>query len=84
LALGVESAANDLHLRIGKDVGITLSDVYRKGSDSPPRWPHLKPALSPEQIGHHIGRMLSLQAVGKPIEPDHEIIPVYLESEATR
>jgi DNA-binding LacI/PurR family transcriptional regulator/DNA-binding transcriptional regulator YhcF (GntR family) len=81
LALGVSSAASELHLSVGRDVGITLSDVYRKGSDSPPRWPHLKSALSPEQIGQHIGRMLALQAVGKPVEPDHEIIPVYLETD---
>jgi len=80
LALGVEAAAHERGLVIGKDIGITLSDVYRKGSDSPPRWPHLKPALTPEQIGQHIGRMLSQQALGKPVEPDREIIPVYLET----
>jgi len=84
LALGVESAAQDRHLVIGRDVGITLSDVYRKGSDSPPRWPHLKPALSPEQIGQHIGRMLAQQALNNPVDPDREVIPVYLETTPPR
>jgi hypothetical protein len=62
-------------------VGITLSDVYRRGADSPPAWPHLKPALSPEQIGQHIGRMLAQQASAKPVDPAHEVIPVYLETD---
>jgi DNA-binding LacI/PurR family transcriptional regulator len=79
LALGVELAARERNLTIDKDVSLTLSDVYRKGSDSPPRWPYLKPTLTPEQIGQHIGRMLALQALGKPVEPDHELIPVYLK-----
>jgi DNA-binding LacI/PurR family transcriptional regulator len=80
LALGVEHAARDLKLTLGQDVSIIVSDIYRKGSDSPPRWPYLRPALNPEHIGQHIGRMLALQALDKPVEPDHEIIPVYLES----
>jgi DNA-binding LacI/PurR family transcriptional regulator/DNA-binding transcriptional regulator YhcF (GntR family) len=83
LAQGAEAAAHSCNLVVGKDVGITLSDVYRRGSDSPPAWPHLKPALSPEQIGQHIGRMLAQQAHGKPVEPGHEVIPVYLETAAT-
>lgn len=82
LAQGVEAAARARRLTVGKDVGITLSDVYRRGSDSPPVWPHLKPALSPEQIGQHIGRMLAQQALSKPVEPAQEVIPVYLETEA--
>jgi DNA-binding LacI/PurR family transcriptional regulator len=83
LAQGAEAAARARGLTVGKEVGITLSDVYRRGSDSPPAWPHLKPALSPEQIGQHIGRMLAQQALGKPVEPAHEVIPVYLETGAT-
>ena len=79
LALGAEHAAKELRLEIGKDVGIVVSDIYRKGSDSPPRWPYLRPALNPEDIGQHIGRMLALQALNKPVEPDHEIIPVFLD-----
>lgn len=82
LAQGVEAAARTRGLTVGKDVGITLSDVYRRGSDSPPVWPHLKPSLSPEQIGQHIGRMLAQQASSKPVDPAHEVIPVYLETDA--
>jgi DNA-binding LacI/PurR family transcriptional regulator len=80
LAQGVEAAAGAHRLAVGKDIGITLSDVYRRGSESPPAWPHLKPTLSPEQIGQHIGRMLAQQAMGKAVEPSKEIIPVCLES----
>jgi DNA-binding LacI/PurR family transcriptional regulator len=80
LALGVEAAAKAMRISPGKKLGITISDVYRKGSDRSPRWPHLRPTLSPEQIGQHIGRMLAQQAVGKLTEDSHEIIPVYLEA----
>jgi DNA-binding LacI/PurR family transcriptional regulator len=83
LAAGTEAAARTRKLTVGKDLGITLSDAYRRGSDNAPHWPHLKPALSPEQIGQHIGRMLAQQALGKPVDPSHEIIPVYLEPPAT-
>lgn len=82
LALGVENAARDLKLTIGADVSIIICDVYRKGSDSPPRWPFLRSTLNPEHIGQHIGRMLALQAIGKPVDPICEIIPVYLEKPA--
>jgi DNA-binding LacI/PurR family transcriptional regulator len=80
LALGAENASRELRLEMGKDVGIVVSDVYRKGSDSPPHWPYLRPALSPEHIGQHIGRMLAQQALNKAVEPDHEVIPVFLET----
>jgi DNA-binding LacI/PurR family transcriptional regulator len=83
LAVGAEAAATARQLVAGKGVEIVLSDTYRKGSDSPPRWSHLRPALSPEEIGKHIGRMLAQQAVGAMAEPDHEIIPVYLEPAQT-
>ncbi|HZZ41651.1 MAG TPA: GntR family transcriptional regulator [Tepidisphaeraceae bacterium] len=80
LAQGAQAAAISRRLIVGKDVGITLSDVYRRGSDNPPAWPHLKPALSPEQIGQHIGRMLARQALGKTVALANEVIPVYLET----
>jgi LacI family transcriptional regulator len=83
IALGAEAAARARRLKVGTDVAITLSDVYRKGSESPPRWPHLKPALTPEQIGQHIGRMLARQALGKSLENESEVIPVYLEKDAS-
>ena len=79
IALGAELAARERRLRIGTDIAITVSDIYRKGSESPPRWPYLKPTLTPEQVGQHIGRMLALQALGKSLEKESETIPVYLE-----
>jgi hypothetical protein len=60
----VEAAAKAMRISPGKALGITISDAYQKGSDRSPRWPHLRPTLSPEQIGQHIGRLLAQQALG--------------------
>jgi DNA-binding LacI/PurR family transcriptional regulator len=79
LAVGAEAAVKAHKLTVGRDVNIILADVYRKGSEAPPVWPHVRSVLTPEQIGQHIGRMLAQQALGKPVEPDHEVIPVYLQ-----
>lgn len=79
LAAGATAAAEDLKLRLGRDLTIALTDVYRKGSEAPPVWPHLLMTLTPEQVGQHIGRMLAQQARGEPVEPGHEIIPVHLK-----
>jgi DNA-binding LacI/PurR family transcriptional regulator/DNA-binding transcriptional regulator YhcF (GntR family) len=76
LAAGAALAAKAAKLRMGADIGIVLSDVYRKPSDAPPKWPYLEATMSPEQIGAQIGRMLALQAVQKPVDPDHLVIPV--------
>lgn len=78
LAAGAAAAAERLKLKVGRDVWIALTDVYRKGSEAPPVWPHLRMQLSPEQIGQHIGRMLAQQARGERVEPGHEVIPVRL------
>ena len=80
LAIGVEAAARERNLTVGRDVGIVVSDVYRKGSDVPPRWPYLKATLTPEEIGKHIGHMLAQQAPHSgSAEPAREIIPVCLQ-----
>ena len=76
LAAGAALAAKERRLRVGEDIGIVLSDVYRKPSETPPEWPCLEATMSPEQIGQDIGRMLALQAVQEPVEPDHRVIPV--------
>jgi DNA-binding LacI/PurR family transcriptional regulator/DNA-binding transcriptional regulator YhcF (GntR family) len=78
LAAGAALAARERRLRADADVGIVLSDVYRKPSDPPPEWPYLIATMSPEQIGQQVGTMLAQQAIGKPVEPDHLIIPVRL------
>lgn len=80
LATSAETAVRNNNLVVGKDVCIVLSDFYRKSSAKYQiPWPHLRPVLTPEQIGQHIGRMLAQQALGQPVEPDHEIIPVHLQ-----
>jgi DNA-binding LacI/PurR family transcriptional regulator/DNA-binding transcriptional regulator YhcF (GntR family) len=84
LAQGVEAAVKARGLSVGKEIGITVSDVYRRGSESPPAWPHLRPSLSPEQIGQHVGGMLARQAVGRASGPTHEVIPVHLEGSGPR
>lgn len=80
LAAGAAAAAEDLRLKIGRDLTIALTDVYRKGSEAPPVWPHLRMLLTPEQIGQHVGRMLVQQARAEPVEPGFEVIPVQLNT----
>jgi len=76
LALGAAMAARDSGLRPGNDVDIVVSDVYRKPSDPPPKWPYLLATMTPEEIGQEIGKMLAKQAVSQVPDPDHLIIPV--------
>jgi DNA-binding LacI/PurR family transcriptional regulator len=78
LAAGAEATARELKLDLGRDVGIVLSDVYRKRSDAPPAWPYLRPSLTPEEIGQHIGSMLAQRARGQAVVPDHLVVPVEL------
>lgn len=86
LAKGAAAAAVTPRKR--NRVHIILSDYYRRGSEQPPAWPHLKPTLSPEEIGTRIGRMLADQArqitsarAARRVSPapSFEIIPVELE-----
>ena len=74
LARGAEAAIATRKLR----VPMVVSDIYRRGSDEPPRWPYLRPRISPEEIGRHIGRMLAQQARGEKPHPEFEIIDVQL------
>jgi DNA-binding LacI/PurR family transcriptional regulator len=78
LAAGAALAATEHKLRVGREVGIVLSDAYRKPSDTPPQWPHLTMTMSPDQIGQQIGRMLVAQAANPSAEPEHLVIPVHL------
>jgi len=83
LAAGAALAAGERKLRVGQDVGIVLSDVYRKPSDPQPEWPYLMAVMSPEQIGQQIGRMLAQQAANPSAEPEHLVIPVHLGEQRT-
>ena len=80
LAAGAAAAAEEMKLSVGRDVLIATTDVYRKGSEAPPAWPHVRMVLTPEQVGQHIGRMLAQQARGERVEPDHEIVPVEMRA----
>ena len=72
-------AAELAGLEPGRDFEIVVADVYRKSSDSPPRYPYARSTVTAEQIGHHIGRMLAQQARGEPVQPNHELLPVTVE-----
>ncbi len=78
LANGAAVAAASLKIHIGEQLHLALTDVYRKGSESPPAWPHLRMSLTPEQVGQHIGRMLAQQARHETVTPQNEIVPVDL------
>jgi DNA-binding LacI/PurR family transcriptional regulator len=79
LADGVAAAAESADLRLGTDVMITIADVYRKSGGPTPVYPYIRSALTAEDIGRHIGRMLAQQARGERPDPDHEVLPVILE-----
>ena len=78
-AEGAADAAEELGRNIGSEVGIVVSDVYRKPTDSKLQYPYTRPLLRPEEIGAHLGRMLAAQARGETFSPAYEIIPVILE-----
>jgi DNA-binding LacI/PurR family transcriptional regulator len=80
LAEGAASAAADAGLTVGRDVTIAVANIYRAGNDNPVAFPHIRNVVESEQIGMHIGRMLSQQACGLPLDPDHEIIPIRMEN----
>ena len=76
LADGAVAAVRAARLRLGRDVTVTASQIYRAGNERPCRLPHVTNVLTPREIGMHLGRMLSRQASGLPLEPAHEVIPV--------
>jgi len=76
MAEAVASAATKAGV---KNCPITVCDVYRKGAQ-PPRFTHAQSTLTPEEIGAHVGRMLSAQAEGARPDPPFEMIPVAVES----
>lgn len=79
LAEGAADAVTELGLVPGRDVPIVVTQVYRAGNENPCPFPRVRTTLAPEQIGVHLGRMLSQQARGCPLERDHEILPGELQ-----
>lgn len=78
LADGVARAARELGMEPQRDVDITVCCYYLKAGETG-RYPYARLTLSPEEIGRHIGRLLSRQARGEQRQPEHELIPVALE-----
>ncbi len=79
LADAVAAAAQSLRLKVGRDLHIVVSDIYRKTTDPLPRFPYARSMLSSEEIGHRIGRRLVAQARGEKLTPHKEFIPIALE-----
>ena len=78
LALGAARAVENRGQIPGRDVAITIADVYRRGAENPPMFPYIRSVLNAEEIGTHLGRLLAEQACGLRPAPDHEIIGVSL------
>lgn len=78
LAEGAIAAGEALGMSVGRDVAVVSSIVYRVGSERPLRYPHIRAAIDPRELGVHIGRMLVAQARGRVAQPSHEIIPFEL------
>jgi DNA-binding LacI/PurR family transcriptional regulator len=79
LAEGAAAAARAARRRIGRDVEIAVTDVSSRDRAANPPYPTLRTAVSPEEIGRRIARLLRRQAAGERVEPDHEILPVTLD-----
>jgi DNA-binding LacI/PurR family transcriptional regulator/DNA-binding transcriptional regulator YhcF (GntR family) len=83
LADGAAAAVESLGLTVGGDVTITLSDWYRRHGASLPRYPFIREALTAEEQGRHIARLLVRRALAQGSAADHETIPVTVEEPRT-
>jgi DNA-binding LacI/PurR family transcriptional regulator/DNA-binding transcriptional regulator YhcF (GntR family) len=66
---------------LGDDALVAATDVYLGRGATAPTYPYTQPAIDPEMIGRHIGRMFMRPKGGSEegqAEPDHEIIAVRL------
>ena len=84
LANGAAAAVESLGLKVGKDVTIALSEWYRRSGDPPPAYPFIRYAIDSEEMGRHVGRLLSQRALGRGAATDHELVPVTLEEPRER
>lgn len=74
-------AARDLGRAPQRGVTIAVADYYHKAGERP-RYPCAYAALTPEEQGQHIGRLLAKQAWGGVDGMDVELIPVRFEHPA--
>lgn len=79
LAEGVQAATETLGLRVGEDVPIAVSDVYRPDNSTVLGWPSIMSMMEPQEIGRHIGRMLRRRALEPQELFGYQMIPVKLE-----
>ncbi len=59
LAEAVLEEVERLGMRVGEDVVVAVSTIYRRGNEDPPPIPYTQYAESPVQIGEHLGRLLA-------------------------
>ena len=59
LADAVLEELDCLGIRIGEDVAVAVSTIYRRGNEAPPSIPYTQYVDSPVQIGEHLGRLLA-------------------------
>jgi DNA-binding LacI/PurR family transcriptional regulator len=78
LAVGAAAAVEDMGLTIGRDVTIAVARVFRAGNERPVPFPYTRGVLGPQETGARLGEMLLKQVRGRPLMPEHEVIPVEL------
>jgi DNA-binding LacI/PurR family transcriptional regulator len=78
LALGAAAAVADVGLTVGRDVTIAVARVFRAGNERPSPFAYIRGVLGPQETGARLGEMLLKQARGRPLRPEHEVIPVEL------
>ncbi|QNN24154.1 substrate-binding domain-containing protein [Planctomycetales bacterium ZRK34] len=64
--------------QLGEDVQITATDVYLGRGSVAPGYPYTQPAIDPETIGRHVGRLFEQASGGSAEGPNHEVIAVRL------
>jgi DNA-binding LacI/PurR family transcriptional regulator/DNA-binding transcriptional regulator YhcF (GntR family) len=79
LADGAAEAVEAMGLEVGRDVTITLSDWYCRHGSPFPRYPYARDAITAEERGRRIARLLVRQVFGRAANGEHELIPVTIE-----
>ena len=68
-----------LKIRVGEDVTVAVSTIYRRGNEAPPSIPYTQYIDSPVQIGEHLGRLLATCTVHRGTrKPESITLPVRL------
>lgn len=79
LADAAVAEADRLGMRLGDDVVVAVSTIYRRGNEDPPPIPYTRYTESPVQIGEHLGRLLGrCTKQQEPRRTESIILPVTL------